>query len=255
VLGHALVVVSDAHLGVAPPTVEEALLSFLEAVPGLGDSLLVNGDLFDFWFSYARVIPRRGFHVAAALDRLRRRVPIVMVGGNHDRWGGDFWARDVGIRFDPHRVTFDIGRRRVAAIHGDGLTESRLSATLLHRAINHPLTAAVYRAIHPELGLRIVGFLSPRLGDDSGGAPRLAEAAARQAEWAARLLAREPDLGLVIMGHTHLPALAEPEPGRQYLNPGAWFDGFRYAVATETSAELRQFSPAAPPPPAPSGHR
>lgn len=255
VLGHALVIVSDAHLGVAPPAVEEALLSFLEAVPGLGDCLLVNGDLFDFWFSYARVIPRRGFHVAAALARLRRQVPIVMVGGNHDRWGGDFWARDVGVLFDPRRLTFEIGARRVAAIHGDGLTEPRLRATLLHRAINHPLTAAVYRAIHPEIGLRIVDYLSPRLGDHSPNPGRLGVAAERQAEWAGRLLAAEPELGLVVMGHTHLPALATPMPGRQYLNPGAWFDGFRYAVATERDAELRVFNSTAPPPPAPSAPR
>jgi UDP-2,3-diacylglucosamine hydrolase len=255
VLGHALVVVSDAHLGVAPPAVEEALLEFLEAVPGLGDCLLVNGDLFDFWFSYARVVPRRGFHVAAALARLRRRVPIVMVGGNHDRWGGDFWERDIGIRFDAHRVTFDIGRRRVAALHGDGLTEPRLRATLLHRAINHPITAAVYRAIHPEIGLRLVDYLSPRLGDHTPDPIRLAEATARQREWAGRQLEADPDLGLVIMGHTHEAALTEPVPGRQYLNPGAWFDGLRYALATESGAELRRFSPAAPLPPVPSAPR
>lgn len=252
VLGHTLVIVSDAHLGVAPPAIEETLLSFLEAVPGLGDCLLVNGDLFDFWFSYARVIPRRGFHVAAALARLRRRVPIVMVGGNHDRWGGDFWERDVGVQFDPHRLTFDLGARRVAAIHGDGLTEPRMRATLLHRAINHPITAAVYRAIHPEIGLRIVDFLSPHLGDHTPTPARLGVAAARQAEWAARLLAAEPEIGLLVMGHTHLPALSSPLPGRQYLNPGAWFDGFRYAVATETGAELRRFNSAEPLPPAPS---
>jgi UDP-2,3-diacylglucosamine hydrolase len=255
VLGHSLVVVSDAHLGVAPPAVEDALLSFLDAVPGLGDCLLVNGDLFDFWFSYGRVIPRRGFHVAAALARLRRQMPILMVGGNHDRWGGDFWERDAGIRFDSHRLTFDLGRRRVAAIHGDGLTEPRLRATLLHRAINHPITAAIYRVIHPELGLRLVDVLSPHLGDHTPNPGRLAEAAARQREWAARLLATEPELGLVIMGHTHQAALTEPVPGRQYLNPGAWFDGFRYAVATESGAELREFTPAAPLLPAPSALR
>ena len=255
VLGHTLVVVSDAHLGVAPPAVEEALLAFLESVPALGDCLLVTGDLFDFWFSYRRVIPRRGFHVAAALAQLRRRVPIVMVGGNHDRWGGDFWEREVGARFDPHRVTFDIGRRRVVAIHGDGLTEPRLRAALLHRAINHPITAAVYRAIHPEIGLRLVDFLSPRLGDHTPDEARIAEAAARQQDWAAGLLAAEPETGLVIMGHTHRAAMAELAPGRLYLNAGAWFDGFRYAVATETSAELHHFIPAAPPPPAPAAPR
>ncbi|HUR93753.1 MAG TPA: UDP-2,3-diacylglucosamine diphosphatase [Gemmatimonadales bacterium] len=242
---------SDAHLGVAPPAVEEALLQFLEAVPGLGDCLLINGDLFDFWFSYRRVIPRRGFHVAAALARLGRRVPTVMIGGNHDRWGGDFWAREVGIRFEPHRSTFEIGRRRVAAIHGDGLTEPSRRATFLHRAINHPVTAAVYQAIHPELGLRLVDALSPHLGDHTPNPAKLADAAARQTAWAVDLLEREPELGLVIMGHTHQPALSAPAPGRQYLNPGAWFDGFRYALATESHAELRQFTPAAPRPPEP----
>jgi len=255
VLGHALVVVSDAHLGVAPPAVEEALLEFLEAVPALGDCLIVNGDLFDFWFSYTRVIPRRGFHVAAALARLRRRVPVVMVGGNHDRWGGDFWERDVGVRFDAHRVSFGIGRRRVVALHGDGLTEPTLRATLLHRAINHPITAAVYRLIHPEVGLRLVDYLSPRLGDHTPDAARLAAATAREQDWARRQFAADPDLGLVIMGHTHEATLTEPLPRRQCLNPGAWFDGLRYATATESGAELCRFTPAAPLPPAPSAPR
>jgi hypothetical protein len=130
-----------------------------------------------------------------------------------------------------------------------------MRATLLHRAINHPITAAIYRAIHPEIGLRIVDFLSPRLGDHTPDAARVAEAADRQAEWATRLLAAEPELGLVVMGHTHLPALTEPTPGRQYLNPGAWFDCFRYAIATERGAELRTFSAAALPPPGPAAPR
>jgi UDP-2,3-diacylglucosamine hydrolase len=255
VLGHALVVVSDAHLGVTPPAVESALLAFLDAVPDLGDCLLINGDLFDFWFSYSRVIPRRGFQVAAALARLRRRLPIVMVGGNHDRWGGDFWEREVGARFDPHRLTFDLGRCRVAAIHGDGLTEPTLRATLLHRAINHPITAAGYRIIHPELGLRLVDRLSPHLGDHTPDPARLAEAARRQIAWAGELLRREPELDLVIMGHTHQPMVEQWPDDRRYLNPGAWFDGFRYALATERGAELRRFSPAGPPPPDPAAPR
>ena len=67
VLGETLVVVSDAHLGYAPPSVEAALLEFLDAVPSLGDALLVNGDLFEFWFAYATALPRHAFRVAAAL--------------------------------------------------------------------------------------------------------------------------------------------------------------------------------------------
>jgi UDP-2,3-diacylglucosamine hydrolase len=241
VLGHTLVVVSDAHLGVAPPVTEERLLQFLEAVPTLGDCLLVNGDLFDFWFTYSRVIPRRGFHVAAALAWLRRRIPIVMVGGNHDRWDRQFWERDLGLQFQPRRATFAIGRRQVMAIHGDGLAEPRWRAKMIHRVIQHPATAAVYRVLHPDLGLRLVDLLSPLLGDHTIDEAKLSLAAARQRAWAERLLADEPDVGLLILGHTHRPELCEPVPGKQFLNPGAWFDGFRYAVATESDAELRTF--------------
>lgn len=241
VLGRTLVIMSDAHLGVAPPGTEEALLEFLEAVPALGDCLLINGDLFDFWFTYSRVIPRRGFHVAAALARLRRRLPIVMVGGNHDRWDRDFWVRDLGLSFSPLRATFDIGSRRVAAIHGDGLAESRWQAKLIHSLIQHPATAAVYRVLHPDLGLRLVDLLSPMLGDHTVDEAKLARAAARQREWAEQVLTAEAGLGLLVMSHTHKAVLEEPTAGRQYLNPGAWFDGFRYAVATESGAALRTF--------------
>jgi UDP-2,3-diacylglucosamine hydrolase len=239
--GPTLVVVSDAHLGVTPPAVEEALLGFLEAVPTLGDSLLVNGDLFDFWFSYGAVVPRRGFHVAAALGRLARRLPVLMVGGNHDRWGGDFWERDLGVRFHPDRLTFRVGERDVAAIHGDGLTEPRRRAAVLHRVINHPVTSAVYRLIHPDLGLKLVSLLSPHLGDHTYDAAKLAEAARRQQAWAEALAAREPQLDVIIMGHTHQAALVRLPQGAEYLNPGAWFDGLRYAVVGPGGTELRRY--------------
>ena len=241
-LGHSLVVVSDAHLGVAPPAAEEVLLEFLRACPTMGDCLLVNGDLFDFWFTYSRVIPRQGFHVAAALARLRDHMPIVMVGGNHDRWDSQFWERDLRLNFQPMRATFEIGARKVLAIHGDGLTESRWQAKLIHRVIQHRATAAIYRLLHPDLGFRLVDFLSPALGDHTQDEATLNHAAEQQRSWAERLLQNQPSLGLVIMGHTHRPVIADMGDNRQYLNPGAWFDGFRYAVATEADTELRRFT-------------
>jgi UDP-2,3-diacylglucosamine hydrolase len=243
VLGRTLVIISDAHLGVAPSETEEGLLDFFEAVPSLGDCLLINGDLFDFWFTYSRVIPRRGFHVAAALARLRRHLPIVMVGGNHDRWDRDFWEGDLGLSFSPYRATFKVGSRTVTAVHGDGLAESRWQARVIHRIIQHPATAAVYRVLHPDLGLRMVDLLSPVLGDHTVDEAKLTRAAARQRQWAERLLADDTGVGLLVMGHTHRAVLEELATGRQYLNPGAWFDSFRYAVATETGAELCTFHP------------
>ena len=246
-----LVVIADAHLGDAPPEVEEALLDFLERVPELGDSLLVNGDLFDFWFAYRHVIPRRGFHVAASLRALRRRgVPIVMVGGNHDRWGEDFWREDLGLVFEPLRARFRAAGREVLATHGDGVLEEHWSAGLMHRLTRHPASIAAYRAIHPDLGIRLVDRLSRRLGYTTRDPALLEAAAARQRTLGLRLLADDPTLGLVVMGHTHTAAAVEASPGRWYVNPGAWFDGYRFAVVTAGGAELRRYlNPPAPAPP------
>ncbi len=237
----ALVIVADAHLGDAPPAVEEALLAFLDRVPELGDALLINGDLFDFWFAYRRVIPRRGFHVAASLRQLRQRVPITMVGGNHDRWGEEFWRQDLGIAFHPLRARFRAGGREVLAAHGDGLTEEHWSAALMHRITRHPATVALYRAVHPDAGIALVDRLSHRLGDTTRDPAVLARAAARQRAGAERALRDDPAIDVVTLGHTHIAANVEVEPGRLYLNPGAWMDGLRYAVVTAAGAELRQF--------------
>ena len=239
--GHQLVIVSDAHLGATPPAIEEALLAFLESVPALGDCLLINGDLFDFWFEYRRVIPRSGFHVAAALAALRKKVPIIMIGGNHDRWGGDFWREDLDIGFFPFRTEFAVGARQVLAVHGDGLTEQHWSANLMHHLTSSKFVVGTYRAMHPSIGFWLADRMSHGLGNSTRDPAVLDRAAARQREWAERTLKETAGIGLVIMGHTHRPAITEPVPGKQYLNPGAWLDGFCYAIATERGAELKTF--------------
>ena len=241
-LGRQLIVVSDAHLGAAPPAVEEALLRFLEQAPDLGDSLLINGDLFDFWFSYRRVIPRHGFRVAAALARLRSRVPIVLVGGNHDRWDAGFWEHDLGITFAARSEGFQVGDRRVLAVHGDGVSDQRLGSRILNALVGHRAVVALYRALHPDFSYRLVDRMAPHLGERPPSPAEVEAAARRQEAWATARLDADRELDLIIMGHTHRPGLRLLPDGRGYLNPGAWFDGCRFALVTPTDIILRQFT-------------
>jgi UDP-2,3-diacylglucosamine hydrolase len=240
-LGTQLVVVSDAHLGAAAPADDDALLEFLDQVPTLGDCLLLNGDLFDFWFSYRRAIPRAGFRVAAAIAVLRRRVPVVMTGGNHDRWGDSFWRRDAGIDFSADELRFTLGQTEVLALHGDGVAEEHPSARVMHRITRHPATIALYRALHPDFGIWLVDKMSRHLADSTRDPAVLDRAQERQVAWAAKRMAADPSIGLLIMAHTHRPLTRELVPGRRFLNPGAWIEGRRYAVVTETSIRLEQF--------------
>lgn len=237
-----VVVVADAHLGQVAPAVQAAFHRFLDVVPDLGDALLINGDLFDFWFEYGAVIPRKHFGSVAKLQALRARgVAITFVGGNHDRWGGDFLRQDLGIDYHAGEAELDVAGRRAFVAHGDGLSEQHWSAAFMHRVTRHPLTIAAFRALHPALGFWIADKLSGTLADNTRDAAVLDRAARAQAVYAKDLLARRSDLGLVILAHTHRPALEALRDGRAYLNPGAWLDHYRYAVVTSDRIELKTF--------------
>ncbi len=238
-----LVLVGDAHLGRESDATEQAFLAFLESVPDLGDGLLLTGDLFEFWFAWGRVIPRRNIRVVAALAHLARRIPMAMVGGNHDRWAGTFWQDELGIAFSAGEIRFTVAGRPALAVHGDGITETHWSASLLSRVLKGSGTVAAYRAVHPDLGVWLVDRLSGFLGDRPRAPEEVEASSRRQAEWATARLTAEPDLALVAMGHTHRAASAEPRPGQRYLNPGAWFDGYRYALLDADRVTLAQFTP------------
>lgn len=235
-----LVLVGDAHLGRESPVTTDAFLAFLDTVPALGDGLLITGDLFEFWFSYHRAIPRRGVKVMAALAAVRRKLPIVMIGGNHDRWGGDFWP-ELDIEFFPHEARFTLAGRPAAAIHGDGITALDRPARVLHRITRHPATISLFRALHPDVGMWLVDRMSGPLGDRPRPPAAVQANADGQAAWAEARLRANLDLSLLVMGHTHQPAERILDSGQRYLNPGAWCLGYSYALVDSQTVELRVY--------------
>ena len=238
-----VIVVADAHLGQVPPATVRLFHRFLDVVPRASDHLLIDGDLFDFWFEYGAVIPRRHFPHLARLRELRARgVRITLMGGNHDRWGGPFLTEDLGIAFHADPVEMRLAGRPAFVAHGDGLTEQHWSAAVVHRILKHRWTITVFRALHPDFGFWIADRLSGTLADNTKDRAVLDRAAAAQERWANDLLDRRPDLSLVVLAHTHRPRLVVRPDGRAYLNPGAFLDGGRYAVVTEREVELKQFS-------------
>jgi UDP-2,3-diacylglucosamine hydrolase len=244
VQGSRVVVVADAHLGQVPPATAAAFHAFLDAVPTLGDALLINGDLFDFWFEYKRVIPRKHFSTIAKLRALRERgVPIAFMGGNHDRWGGAFLKEDLGIEYWSGPTEIELAGRRALIHHGDGLTEQHWSGALTHAVLRNRVTIAVFGALHPTIGFWIADKLSGALADNTKDASVLDRAAIGQRVWATELLQRHTELGLVVLAHTHRPALEQLPGGRAYVNPGAFLDGGRYALVTRATVELKTFQP------------
>jgi UDP-2,3-diacylglucosamine hydrolase len=228
-----VVIVGDSHLGPHNRADEPSFHQFLEAVPQLGERLILMGDLFEFWFGYRRAIPRDSFKTVAGLARVvDLGVQVEMFGGNHDRWAGgrdSFWATDLGIPFHTDGADLTIAGRKSWVHHGDGLAEAKLGSKVMHRVTRSPLTIALFRAIHPDFGFKLTDKLATVLSETNKTAEAMDASAAKQERFARDLLERRPDLSLVLLAHTHRQRLVEHAPGRFYLNAGQWMGERQYA--------------------------
>ncbi len=211
---------SDTHLGATTSEVERQLLAFLRHVQERAGSVVINGDLFEFWFEWRFVIPRASFRVLAALaDLVEARIPELWVAGNHDCWGGEVLRTDVGVDYHVGPWTGDIAGWQTRIEHGDGLrqVEDR-KYRRLRSVLRHPASIWAFRhLLHPDFGSRLAAGSShaSRTHQARDGGRGLREVAMKQ-------LAASPSTDLVIFGHSHVPALERAASGGVYANAGSW---------------------------------
>jgi UDP-2,3-diacylglucosamine hydrolase len=231
-------VISDAHLGFATRDVERNLIRFFRSLQGRAGSLVINGDLFEFWFEWKHVMPRGAFRVLASLAELRESgTPILMIAGNHDCWGGDILRSDVGIDYRVGPWEGMLGGWRTRIEHGDGLrgAEDR-GYRALRAVIRHPISMMLFRWLHPDWGTALANRSSHTSrtyqARDGGSALR---ARAEQE------LQQRKGLELLIYGHTHVAELARLAGGA-YGNAGSWLDQPTYLKVTPAKIELQRWT-------------
>ncbi len=214
-------VISDAHLGFATRDAEQSLLAFLRHLRGRAGSLVINGDLFEFWFEWRHVMPRKAFRVLGVLSELRDSgVPILMIAGNHDCWGGEILRDDVGLDYRVGAWDGELAGWKTRIDHGDGLRDAEDSGYRKLRAVlRSPVSIALFRHLmHPDWGSALAAGSSntsrnyqPR--DGGAGLKKVAQ----------EMLAGPSAPELVLFAHSHVAALEQVGAG-VYGNAGAWMD-------------------------------
>ena len=225
---------SDVHLGAAPPEREAAFLAWLRAIPGAADHLVLNGDLFDFWFEFRTGVPKgHDAPLRTLRDLVDAGVPVTLMGGNHDWWGGRYLREVVGVEFLQDPVVRSYAGLRTLLAHGDGLGRGDLGYKLMRLVLRGSLTRFAFSQLGPEVGGWVAGRVTKTPYRVHGPEPDDRHRAEALAAWARAALSEDPTLDLVALGHTHVPRLDEVEPGRWYLNTGDWVYHCTYAVLRE----------------------
>ena len=232
-------VFSDAHLGFAPREVHDNVLSFLRHVRGSAGSVVINGDLFEFWFEWKTVIPRSSFRILAALAELRDAgIPVVMIAGNHDCWGGEVLTADVGLDYRLNGWEGEIGTWATRVDHGDGFrpVEDR-GYRAVRTLLRNPLAVRAFRWLPPDLATALAGGSSSasRTYASRDGGRGLRDAALR-------LLADRREIDLLILGHSHVASLERIPSSQIYANPGSWLDAPQFLRITSDRVALRAWN-------------
>ena len=237
-------VISDAHLGAAGTDAERSLVAFAEMARREAKAVVINGDLFDFWFEWRHVMPRTGYRALAALASLREAgVEVLWVAGNHDCWGGDALV-DAGVTYHVGPWRGRIGGWETLIEHGNGLRDvvdapyRRLRAVL-----RNPFAIWAFRhLLHPDWAVALARRTSHtsrnmRPGDKGEGLRRVA----------LDRLAADPALRLYVFGHSHAEELGRSPAGGLYANPGAWMDGPNALLVRNDSVALVRCDAGTPP--------
>ena len=225
---------SDVHLGAVPAETEESFHRWLEHAAARASEIVINGDLFDFWFEFRSGIPKGHTRTLDLLTGIvAGGVPISLMGGNHDWWGGTHLTDKVGIRFYQDPLVRDLAGRRTLIAHGDGLGRGDLGYRMLRWVLRSPLTVGAFRQLPTTLGDWLADRVSrTETRGESGHRPSPVRAAELRT-WALDQLDRDPTLELIALGHTHQPELLEPHPDRWILNSGDWVYRRTYVVLSK----------------------
>ena len=229
---------SDAHLGAAPPAMEKAFHRWLEHAGERGELIFLNGDLFDFWFEWGSVVPGGHARVLGTLARIADAgVPIHLMGGNHDWWGGRYLTEEIGLILHKGEIRISLAGHRCLIAHGDGLGGGDLGYRMLKQVLHSRVTRRAFRWIHPDIATAIARRVS-RTDPDAADTDRSRSRADALERWARARLVDDEELDQVILGHCHVPGRVEVAPGRFYLNAGDWLTHATYVVLEEGSAPV-----------------
>lgn len=154
----AVYFVSDFHLGAADRESERLKLDlfdrFVTEQSSDLDHLVIIGDLFDFWFEYRHLIPKKHIRILTTLYGLRTSgCRITYICGNHDFWLGDFMTAQLGIEVARDSYVLETERGSILITHGDGISSGDRGYRIMKQIFRNRVSVALYKLLPPAVAI------------------------------------------------------------------------------------------------------
>jgi UDP-2,3-diacylglucosamine hydrolase len=232
---------SDAHLGLGSPEEDHQkelrLIRFLDFIQHDAEQIFIVGDLFDYWFEYKTVIPKKYFRLFTKLAEITEQgIRVCFTTGNHDFWVKDYFRTELGMEVYLDPIETEIRRKRFLIHHGDGLLKGDIGYKILKKILRNRLNIFLFSLIHPDVTGWIARWSSRTSRRYTNN--RTYESSGME-EFAAQKL--QDGFDFVVMGHNHISSSQKIGTG-VYINLGDWIFENTYAVYDGNKIELKKYT-------------
>lgn len=231
---------SDIHLGAGGGATaaerERRFVAWLDRVAQDAGTIVLAGDIFDFWFEYEDRIPRGYDRVLEKLAELTARgIRIHFFTGNHDMWVLDYLRKACGLTLHPEPGVLELAGRRIFVAHGDNMGFEPAKLRRLNRLFRSERAQRFVREWVPYGLLEWFGrWWSGKSRDarenTDGKDPSVTEPLIGYAR--AYAVHDHDEVDLFVFGHMHFPRDYE-EQGLHVVCLGDWAWGDSYATLDE----------------------
>jgi UDP-2,3-diacylglucosamine hydrolase len=238
--------ISDAHIRSGDQARQRLLVRFLEKNRDRMESLVILGDLFDFWFGFPHYVYPEYRLICDALSSLTQNgVRLLYIEGNHDFALGPFFKETLRGEVYPESHVFTIDGQKVYLAHGDMADPGDVRYRFYRALLKNPVVYSVIRFLGPEKTMRFKEALARRNWmhrrrehpDNAFPDLRFAEEKCREG------------MDVVILGHTHQPCektFVLNDRTCYYYNVGDWMENYSYLLYDQQSGfRLEYYQPEA----------
>lgn len=230
--------VADGHLKGAGDPNQKTLVNFLHCLKS-NDTLIILGDLFEFWTGSNSVAITQYAAVLDALSGLRKNgMRIIYLEGNHDFSMGALFTDTLGIEVYPDSFEIALDGKRVYLSHGDAVSMN-LAYTLWRWFTRSALCRFITSCLPDSTAWNAAMWLSRQSRRNNYKEGALDE---RLREFAKGRLCAGFDA--VVMGHSHSPGvhrLDSLKTGAIYANTGSWADHGSHLIYDAGGFRIERF--------------
>ncbi|MCL2039580.1 MAG: UDP-2,3-diacylglucosamine diphosphatase [Bacteroidetes bacterium] len=238
--------VSDIHLGFykrdQDKIIENSFLNFLDTIEKDCTTLILLGDIFDYWFEYKFTIPKYYYRTLAKLEHfVSKNINVIYIMGNHDFGHKTFFLEELGIKISKKDLNIELMEKKFFLTHGDDKLPKDYGYKILKKVLNNKTCQFLFSTIHPTLAIGIAKFCSKSSRKYRTDTTNVTDNKDdKLISFAEKIINQNYDF--IVIGHTHKALHIDIQRADKsfgtYINLGSWLNAPHYAKFDGKKIEL-----------------